>query len=394
MIPSKLMSSVEKIKKGLDEKNGVLVTKSAIVCRESYFGNDIIAPNSSPNKADSRGYVPVELWILSTVEAENAVRVTGEGLTKIKIFEEEVPLADLRHVAESLLFGEYAARWPLTKILDIGGKEVATSFGTTEIPPIPVHVHGGNIVHGSVNKPGKSEAYFFPPTDIPPYNKKLSVITRIGLKEGVTKEDIKQRLHSFGKDDSMYELLNEFPILPNTGWTVPEGVLHAPGPYLTFEVQLPQDDYNNGSWRLGERLSEKEREKKYEEHVLRGLPSEDDFIEKVLDWETTSDPELAKKYFHTPKRIDSGDWGERHQIFFDMFYGEEWKIFPGKTLTLAPKKEPQGGIVWSGEGDINGNKIAQDGMNEFLVIPHTEVKVKNTGTTPLFIYTVEPIRKP
>ena len=73
-----------------------------------------------------------------------------------------------------------------------------------------------------------------------------------------------------------------------------------------------------------------------------------------------------------------------------MFYGEEWKIFPGHTLTLRPKKEPQAGIVWSGEGEINNNHVAQSGSNEFLCIPNTEVLVKNTGTIPLFIYTVEP----
>lgn len=377
----------------MKEKGGVLITKSTVVYRESYFGNDIIAPNSSPDTADSRGYVPVELWIMSATEAENTIRVAGEGLTKIQIFEEDISLADLKHIAGPILFGEYAKSWPLTKILDIGGHPVETSFDTKETPPIPVHVHGGNIVGGEVQKPGKSEAYFFPPTDISPYHKKLSVLTRIGLKADVTKEDIKERLNAFGKDDSMYELLTEFPIKPNTGWTVPEGVLHAPGPYLTFEIQLPQDDYNNASWRLGERLEGKERAEKYEEHVLRGLTDENAFVEKVLDWDTTSDQNLSKKYFHDPALIEEGERGKRYQIFFDMFYGEGWEILPNQTFNLSAKKEPQAGIVWSGKGEMNGNKIAQDTMNEFLIIPNTKVVIKNTGPTPLFIYTVEPIRK-
>ena len=38
---------------------------------------------------------------------------------------------------------------------------------------------------------GKTEAYFFPPLDVPPYNLKLdSVKTRLGLKPGVTKEQV------------------------------------------------------------------------------------------------------------------------------------------------------------------------------------------------------------
>ena len=39
---------------------------------------------------------------------------------------------------------------------------------------------------------GKTEAYFFPPLDVPPYNLELdSVKTRLGLKQGTTKEQVR-----------------------------------------------------------------------------------------------------------------------------------------------------------------------------------------------------------
>jgi len=376
------MLTIEKIKKWLDEKGGVLVTKSAIVYREQYFGNDIIAQNSSSLDADSRGYVPVELWIMSTTEAENGIKVAGEGLTKIKIFEEEVFFVDLKKIAKTMLFGDFGDSWPLTKILDIGGIPVETSFGTKETPPIPVHLH-----------PRKTEAYFFPPTKLPPYNKTITAITRIGLKGNVTKENFKEKLNEFGRSDSMYTLLNEFTIEPMTGWTVPEKILHAPGPYITFEIQRPQDDYNMASWKLSERLDDTSRKKKYEEQVLRGLKNEDEYIDNVLNWDLTTDQTLRDKYLHKPEIIESGDWGKRYQIFFDMFYGEGLEILPNKTLTLSPKKEPQAGIVWSGEGEINGNQVSQNNMNEFFCIPETNLSIKNTGSTTLFIYTVLPIHK-
>lgn len=376
------MIEIEKIKKWLKEKKGVLVTKSAVVYREQYFGNDIIAENSSSHNADARGYVPVELWIMSTTEAENGIQVAGEGLTKINIFEESVSLADLKQVAKTVLFGDFSDSWPLTKILDIGGIPVETSFGTKETPPIPVHLH-----------PEKTEAYFFPPTILPPYNKKISAITRIGLKKGVTKEDFKEKLNEFGKSDSMYTLLNEFPIEPMTGWTLPEKILHAPGPYITFEIQLPKDDYNMASWKLSERLDDSNREKKYGEQVLRGLKDEDEYIDKALNWELTTDQTLKDKYLHRPEIIESGQWGKRYQIFFDMFYGEGWEILPGQTMSLSSRKEPQAGIVWSGEGEINGNIVTQNNTNEFFCIPETNLSIKNTGSTILYIYTVLPIRK-
>lgn len=389
------MLKAEEIERWILTKRGVITVSSTPVFRESYFGNNIIAPNSEPtlDKIDKRGYVPVELWIMSTVEADNPVRLPGEGITNISIATAKVPLTYLRETAGRLIFGRYADSWPLTKILDIGGQPVQTSFGTKEVPPIPVHVHGGSIIEGKVHKPGKSEAYFFPPTNIPPYNKEISAKTRIGLKQGITKKNIKKNLQEFGKSDSMFALLNEFSIKPMTGWTVPEGVLHAPGPYITFEIQLPQDDYNLASWRLGERLNEPEKLQRYKELVLRGLDNEDALIESVLDWPLTSDQNFKQKYFHEALMIESGSWGKRLQIFFDQFYGEGWEVLPEQILTIPAKDTPQAGIIWSGAGEINGNSVSQSDQNEFLCIPQTPITVTNRNSSTLYIYTVEPIRK-
>ncbi len=59
------------------------------------------------------------------------------------------------------------------------------------MPPIPCHVHAGEVVDGCCVGHGKTEAYFFPPLNVPPYNMQLnSVKTRLGLKPGVTKEEV------------------------------------------------------------------------------------------------------------------------------------------------------------------------------------------------------------
>ncbi len=378
------MVTQNEVEKWLNEKRGVLTARSALVYRNTYFGNDIIAKNSSLANADSRGYVPVELWIMSMVGAENTIRVEGEGMTNIQIGNEWVTLKELASVAGSSIFGNYVDAWPLTKILDIGGTPIETSFGTKEVPPIPVHVH-----------PHKTEAYFFPPTNVPPYNKsdETGAITRIGLKSGVTREEFKRRLVRFGQDDSMFELLNEFQIEPNTGWTVLEKTLHAPGPYVTFEIQRPADDYANASWRLGERLEDAERASKYSEHVMRdGMEDPDQFIDTATNWEHTTDQGLKDKYFHAPKIIEHGNEGTRYQIFFDMFYGEGWEVPPGRTLIVPKKETPQAGILWSGQGELNDNPLSLEGNNEFLITPNTGVTVRNMSETTLLIYTTEPIR--
>jgi hypothetical protein len=386
------MLTFKKISKWIEKCRGVLTTRSVVVYRGSYFGNNIIASNGTLNDADDRGFVPVELWIMSTVEADNPIQKKGEGLTTITIEGEKHSLLSLKEIAPSVVFGDYANEWPLTKILDIGGQKIKTSFNTEEIPPIPVHVHGGLIRDGKAQKPGKTEAYFFPSTSVSPYNKIFSAVTRIGLKEGITKDDIKTHLKEFGKNDSMFTLLNMFEIQPMTGWTVPDGVLHAPGPYITFEIQRPQDDYNLASWRLGERLTENELNEKYQELVLRGLKDEESYIEEVLDWSLTVDKSLKDKYFHLIRIIESGSWGRRYQIFFNPFYGEGWEVMPNQILKIKAKEKPQAGIVWSGKGEINGNVISQNDQNEFLSVPNNDLIIKNLDSIPLIIYTVEPIK--
>lgn len=63
--------------------------------------------------------------------------------------------------------------------------------GEEEVPPIPCHVHSGDVVGGRCVGHGKTEAYFFPPLNVPPYNLELDAVkTRLGLRPGTTKEQV------------------------------------------------------------------------------------------------------------------------------------------------------------------------------------------------------------
>ena len=119
-----------------------------------------------------------------------------------------------------------------------------------------------------------------------------------------------------------------------------------------------------------------------------------DFIQQVIDWETSIDPHFKKNNYRPSKILEQGKWGRRMQIFFDEFYGEAIEIQPGKSFTRNADERPFAGIVWSGEGEINNNKL--NGINkeqkEFLVTPSTQVEIKNKGATPLLVYTVFPLQ--
>ena len=68
--------------------------------------------------------------------------------------------------------------------------------GEEEAPPIPCHVHSGDVVGGRCVGHGKTEAYFFPPLNVPPYNLDLDAVkTRLGLRPGTTKEQVCNGYH-------------------------------------------------------------------------------------------------------------------------------------------------------------------------------------------------------
>lgn len=110
--------------------------------------------------------------------------------------------------------GKFGTEWPLIKILDIGGAAVEPTFapGQPETPPIPAHVHAGDVICGECTGKGKLEAYFFPPVDVPPYHMDLagSVHSRFGVAEGVTQGQVIKCLKcGFAVDDSLYALLGK-----------------------------------------------------------------------------------------------------------------------------------------------------------------------------------------
>jgi D-glycero-beta-D-manno-heptose 1-phosphate adenylyltransferase len=380
----------------IKNQNGILFAEPAIVHRCQYSGRDIIAKNSSfTNHTDDRQYVPVEWWIMSKTPAENELPKENEGLSYIYLGEEKILFKKAVEIATNALLGAYTNSWPLTKILDIGGDPINPSFSDTlEVPPIPCHVHSGETKNGNAVGLGKLEAYFFPPVHVPPYNANFGkAISRLGLKPDTTKEMFIERLKNFGKDDSMYELLNVFEMKPYEGWTLLPGVVHAPGPWVTFEIQRPQDDFNLASWQLGQTFTDEELPEKRKSLQFRGLANEEAFVNEVVDWETSTDPHFKEKWHRPSHVLSAGTWGRQLQIFFDAFYGEAFEINPGHIFKRAADERPFAGIVWSGRGTLNGNPIDvnDNERKELLVTPNTEVVIENTGTTPLLIYTVFPI---
>jgi len=401
--------------RAIEVSGGVLLAARSMVCREMYNGRNVLAPNSGPANADHRGYVPVERWIMSKTIAENPITVEGEGVSLLLTPDGEVRLdeACADQATDFALFGPYSKHWPLTKVLDIGGVAYKPSFakeGDEEVPPIPAHVHPGYAKNGlCCMKEGKLEAYFFPPVDESTvYAGKVQdpdkVITRLGLKPGVSREQVREALDKFGMDDSLYGLMKTYSVEANTSWTIQPGMIHAPGPWPTFEIQRPQDDAHILAWKLGQPIrGQKLLSKIWTNNFKKGLADADAIMDQTIHFEGSRDPKFQEKWFRRCEPLAEGNWGCRRRVFHHEFDGEGFEILPGQSYERPGGEEPYAALVWSGTGEVCA--VGQDRTfpvmqvtaltthnSEFLVTPKTKVRITNTSTShKLLIYTVLPI---
>jgi sugar/nucleoside kinase (ribokinase family) len=206
-------------------------------------------------------------------------------------------------------------------------------------------------------------------------------------------------------NDTMYEHLNEYSVVPYSGWTIECGVIHAPGPYPTFEVQLPQDDGNLLAWQLGQTIvSEKERREEKVRSMLRSEVIDAGMLfDQVVDLKLTSDPLFREKYFHPSQILDSGDWGERLQTFFKRFYGEAIRLNPNTSYVLQASEKPCALVVWSGRGTVNGHEVQVEeksvglenmSRREMLIARNTKVEITNTDDQEtLLLLSVYPFKQ-
>lgn len=400
-----IISSVarDSILQVLQKQNGVIFASPAFVGRGIYAGRGIIAKNTDfvPSMVDDRGYLPVEWWIMSKTIAKNPIPLDNEGVTSLIINDTKLPLPQALEVAENELMGKYSKTWPLTKVLDIGGPAKTPKYSLLggsvepEIPPIPCHVHVGEVVGGACVGHGKTEAYFFPPVDVPPYNLPLGhVKTRLGLKPSTTKSEFLNALNKFGICDDMYSLLNAYQINPLETWFIEERIVHAPGPWPTFEIQRPQDDYNLLAWQLGQEVPTSDLESLRDDHHLKGLVDEESLMKNTINWDANTDSNFKDTWWKKCEKISEGPWGFKLRLFYHIFYGEGFIIRPEHTYTREKDERPYAGIIWSGDGQVNDLSFNMDDNNkrEFLVTPNSSVQFTNTSNElDLMIFTVFPM---
>jgi hypothetical protein len=294
-----------------------------------------------------------ERWLASPIRAENGPLTDPfEGLSLVVDPEGGViPFDEFIEYWKGELVGKH---WELS-----GGWPMYSKFFDNQAP-LPFHIHHRDEHAALVNKPGKPEAYYFPPQmnnhmgDFP--------YTFFGLHPETSKDQVLDKLIAFtqGGDNRITELSKAYRITPGTGWDVPAGILHAPASVCTYEPQAACDVFAMAeSWSNNREVPD--------ELLWKDVPEEKhgdfDFIIELIDWDRNVDSHLYSHRFTPPvETLHSRSLGDdtvtEKWITYrsPSFSAKELTVRPGGSVVI-PDNDAHGLIAVSGMGTLNNHHL-------------------------------------
>jgi hypothetical protein len=368
----------------LAETGGLLRLKPAWVSRVFLPPGKRLGLPDEEYDAGERGYI-TERWLGSTTEAENPIYTPGEGLSLIETPDgSDVTLkAAVEALSGEIMGEEYAnihsGLGRLPKIFDNADR-------------LPFHMHQRQDDAEKINKKSKEESYYFPPgVPMGPHPE-----TFFGLHPFIVRENrkdvIAKYLEDWERTDRLLALSRAYLTMPDDGFHLPPGILHAPGSALTIELQEDSDVCGMFQGRLAHALLDRgvlTRDIPPQELEERGMMA----AVEQLDWEANGDPYFYENHHTPPVRIEGSKTAG----------SEEWWIFynttkySGTKLTLRPgasrvcvDRGAYNILVWSGEGSFGGLPIKgrSPALDELMVTASRAkdgVEVTNTGSEDMII---------
>lgn len=317
-----------------------------------------------------------ERWLASAVRADNGPR-TGpdEGVSRVVGAEGElIPLDEfVAHHGAGLIgdrLWESYGKWPMySKFFDNQNA-------------LPLHVHHRDEHAALVGKPGKPEAYYFPPQ----MNNHLGEqgTSFFGLHPETTKEQVIEKLAAFGAggDNRITDLSRGFRIRPGTGWDMPAGVLHAPASVCTYEPQAACDVFCMcESWSNHREVPT--------ELLWKDVPSDRQgdlkFIVELLDWEKNVDPHFVSNRMMMPtettqsREAGGAAYTEAWVVYRSTYFSaKELTVRPGQT-TVITEQDAYGCIVVQGSGLMNDHPVASPSMIRYGQLTQDEFFVSESA---------------
>ena len=286
-----------------------------------------------------------ERWFSSVIKCMNGpLAAEDEGFSYVMPasgnVKEKFTLKETQDELKNELVGdelmEKFGGWPMySKFFDFG-------------EPLFHHLHLDFESAARIGQLGKPEAYYFPPQ----LNNHLGTfpVTYFGFDPDVTKDQIRERLLNYEKEDiKITELSRAYRIQLGTGWYTPPGVIHAPGSVLTYEPQW-NSDVNS----VYENITANEIYPY--EFLVENCPEDKkrdvDYVISLMDWEKNIDPHYKKTFFRPPITCEHSNeqFTEKWISYRNDYVGaKELSIQPGQTVTI---KDPvaYGCIMIQGHG--------------------------------------------
>ena len=371
----------EVLDQALASGNGILRLEPAWVARAFLGpGRRLGLPEDSYDVGE-RGFV-TERWLASTTRADNRVGPPDEGLSRLGLDRPDAPtLADVVDADPAAILGqEYAASHEglgrLAKIFDYSAR-------------LPLHLHHREQHAALVGRRSKDEAYYFPAgVDLGAHPE-----TFLGLHPSIVDRRAHDVLLPYLVDwegDGILQHSRGFQIVPEQGFHVQSGLLHAPGTALTIELQEDSDVFamlqaeTNGMRISKELLWKDVRDEDRARHRER-------FILELIDWEANGDPYLYERHHLVPRPVEGSQRAGGHEDW--IFYGS--RKFSGKRLVVEPGSAYETSdpgayslLVLTGSGAVGGEEVAggEPGRDELLVVHDRAVRgvrVVNSGRSRL-----------
>jgi hypothetical protein len=367
--------------RALSEADGIMRLEAAWVARDFLPPGRRLGLPEDAYDLGERGAI-CERWLASTTKADNRFGPPDEGLSYLAIDgPERITLKEAVQLdPEAILGAEYASSHAgldrLAKIFDYETR-------------LPFHLHQRQEHASLVGRRSKDEAYYFPPgVDLGDRPESF-----LGLHPSVAEERNHELLLPHlerWNDDRILRHSVAYLQVPEEGFHIPSGVLHAPGSALTIELQEDSDVFamlqalNAGRIISKDLLWKDVRDEDRERHGER-------FILELIDWEENGDPYFYEHHHLSPRSVAGADQegAEEHWIYYGTtkFSGTRLVVRPG-TSVVTTDRGVHNVLVWSGAGTYGGVDVrgGDPGWDELLVT-HARalagVEVSNTGREDL-----------
>lgn len=345
-------SSQEAMERAMEHGNGVLRLAPIWVPRSFCAPGKRLRlhPDDYFPLGKERGGID-ERWLSSTIRAENGPNTDPfEGLSMVidpagSVIPFDEFVAYFREQAVGKLWDTHEG-WPMySKFFD-------------NQAPLPFHIHHRDHHAALVGKPGKPEAYYFPPQ----MNNHFGEFgyTFFGLHPETTKQDVIDRLECFhsGGDNNITALSKAYRITLGTGWDVPAGILHAPASVCTYEPQAACDVFAmTESWSNHREVPD--------ELLWKDVPEDRhgdlDFIVELVDWDRNVEDTFYSSRFTPPRETSASTatsrWTERWITYrSESFCAKELTVPPGSSA-IVDEADAYGLICVGGAGTIGNQQL-------------------------------------